>query len=292
MGKETGIAWCNSTRNFWSGCTKVSPGCDFCYAETFQRFVRGKSEATGEAKNWGAGAPRIEHLKGAARDIRNWNRQAAARNAAAGKRIPWRVFLNSHSDFFDNEVPNEWRELGWSVMRECTELTFLLVTKRIGNVKNMLPPDWGSGYPNVWLIITIVNELEMVRDIPKLMEFPCAVKGVSFEPALNRIVWRDSFGYIKMCREHWPNWHLDWLIIGGESKQREGLPREFKVEWADEALAACREYNVAAFMKQMGGNATYGGQRISFNDYEAGADPEEWRPELRVRQFPDEMVKA
>lgn len=68
MGRSTGIAWTRSTRNFWSGCTKVGPGCDGCYAEAFNRFTRGKNETTGQAMNWGPGAPRIEHLRGAMKE--------------------------------------------------------------------------------------------------------------------------------------------------------------------------------------------------------------------------------
>ncbi|MGE0358622.1 MAG: DUF5131 family protein [Burkholderiales bacterium] len=181
MSERTGIAWTDHTRNFWTGCTKVGPGCSGCYAESFNRWTRGRNEATGEATNWGAGAPRIPHLDGAARDLRRWNAKAAKE----GRRR--RVFINSMSDFFDNEVPPEWRGFAWRVIRECTCLDIQMLTKRAGNILGMLPADWGDGWPHVWLGSTVINQEEADRDIPKLLSAPAAVRFLSIEPMLGPI---------------------------------------------------------------------------------------------------------
>lgn len=73
MGAVTGIAYARSTRNFWSVCTKIGPGCDGCYAEASSRRIRGLDPETGEAANWGPGRPRIWHGPNAEKDLRKWN---------------------------------------------------------------------------------------------------------------------------------------------------------------------------------------------------------------------------
>lgn len=227
MSRTTGIEYVRSTRNFWTGCTKIGPGCDRCYAERFHAWIS-------KGANWGPGAPRTPHLEGAARDLRRWDKQAAAEQAA-GASEPWRVFINTQSDFFDNEVPQEWRDFAWSIMRECKHLTFVIVTKRVGNVMSMLPADWGNGYPNVWLLITVTDQREADRDIPKLVGIPMRVRGISAEPLLGLIdltrIGADKPMYIDALRgvmrstapisidpsppEDTPR--IDWVITGGES---------------------------------------------------------------------------
>ncbi len=94
MGEKTGIAWTDHTRNFWTGCSKIGPGCDSCYAETFQRWTKGKDAESGEASNWGPGRARHPHLDGARKDILRWDKKAKS----AGVRR--RVFINSMSTGF------------------------------------------------------------------------------------------------------------------------------------------------------------------------------------------------
>lgn len=332
MGRSTGIAWTRSTRNFWSGCTKVGPGCDGCYAEAFNRFTRGKNETTGQAMNWGPGAPRIEHLRGAMKDLRKWNAICAIERETgrvsekdkSGWTRPgyWPVFLNSHSDMFDNEVPQIWREHACIAMEECSNLTFFLVTKRVGNVEKMVPEEWMSGgFPeNVRLIVTVVNQDEADRDVPKLLELPCK-NGVSYEPAIGSIDFRrigpeqrDALRGDK---------HLHWIIIGGESDQAGHVTREFRVSWARSTVQRCQAAGVPVFVKQMGSfvvdrnDAGFDGcepgawplradgcdpvvehdihgHREEYQGADcrlrlvdrAGGDPTEWPEDLRVQEFP------
>lgn len=312
MSERTNIQWCDSTRNFWTGCTKIGPGCDGCYAEAFHRRING-------GRNWGPGAPRIPHLDGAARDLRRWNRRAE-REIESGKRQRCTVFLNSHSDFFDNEVPPAWRDFAWSVIRECRFLTFIIVTKRIGNALAMLPADWGDGWANVWLLATVCDQAEADRDLPKLLRTPARVRGLSVEPLLGPVDLVEAMG-MREPGSRYNGWaDLDWVIVGGESDQRGHKARPCDVKHIRSILAQCRAAGVACFVKQIGAHALasdcdddFGGQheadgrewpdpiwwdcahdgqppsgsrmRLSFRN-RSGGDADEWPEALRVREFP------
>lgn len=256
MAIETEIAWTDSTFNAWIGCTKVGPGCDGCYAHALDARYR-----WGGSAHWGAGVPRHRTAAGYWQQPFRWNKEAAR----TGKRHL--VFCSSLSDVFDNEAPPEWRADLFRLIRATPALTWQLVTKRIGNVENMLPADWGVGYPNVWIISTIVNQCEADRDIPKLLGVPAHVHGVSYEPALGPVDWSP-----------WFTRGLDWIIIGGESMQNGHVTRAFDLEWARSTIAQCRAGEAFPFMKQVG-------SMFGMRD-RAGADPTEWPEDIRVREYP------
>jgi protein gp37 len=330
MAKETGIAWTRSTRNLWAGCTKIGPGCDGCYAEAFQRWVQGKDPESGEAKNWGPGRPRVPYLEGAFKDLRRWNTSAMierGNNVAWRGRIGfWPVFLNTQSDFFDNDAPQAWRDAAYPVIEECHFLTFFLVTKRIGNVPKMVPTHWlERGFPpNVRLIITVVNQAEADRDVPKLLALPCK-NGISYEPALEAVDWKkiecfpsgyyDALagvpvlvtGGIALRPSNVAGRNLEWIIVGGESDQAGHRARPFDIEWARATVQQCRAAGVPVFVKQLGSfcigyandlrNPALDSDtpmwpadagpiaHFKFRD-DAGADPAEWPEDLRVQEFP------
>lgn len=269
MAETTLIGWARSTRNFWTGCTKIGPGCDGCFAAA--RNVRYR-----KGENWGPGAPRWEHLQNAAKDLRAWNKKAAAGDK------PWRVFIDSDSDFFDNEVPEEWRRFAWNVIADCRSLIIMIVTKRVGNVLAMLPEDWGpNGYHNVWIIATIVNQEEVDRDIRKLRAIPAAVLGISYEPALGPIDWETVFE-----GEGYP---VTWVIAGGESDQHPHKARPFDIGWVRDLIAAKARYNFALFVKQLGSllhSTRDGTLRIKYTARDAKDDPESWPEDVRVQEFP------
>lgn len=304
MAKTTGIAWARSTRNLWAGCTKVGPGCDGCYAEAFNRWTQGKDPESGEAKNWGPGRPRIPYLKGAFKDLYLWNKLAIAeaKGAEGGfvKGHPgfWPVFINTFSDFFDNEVPHLWREKAFPVLEDCTALSILLVTKRVGNVAKMVPERWlRYGFPpNVRLLITVVNQQEADRDIPKLLELPCK-NGISYEPALGWVDWRPWW----LSRPHPPGWNrgLEWIIVGGESSQSGHTARPFNIEWARYTVKQCKEAGVPVFVKQLGSLPFVrqvdddGGGCLSVHEPKRiglrskdGSDINEFPEDLRIQEFP------
>lgn len=292
MGEKTGISWTDSTFNPWIGCTKVGPGCDQCYAEaTNHRFHDGK--------NWGAGAPRQRTNERYWRQPLKWNE--AARES--GNRHL--VFCASQADVFDNEAHWSWRADLWRLIRETPHLTWQIVTKRIGNARSMLPSDWRDGYPNVWLIATIVNQEEADRDLPKLLSTPAVVHGVSYEPALGPVDWRPWLepwcsqgsrpapypheGGV-MCPRCMGNGTgcdgLKWIIVGGESAQRGQDARTFVLGWGKDTIRQCREHGVAVFVKQLGSNPTNreGESHIQFA--KKGDDKNEWPAIFRAQEFP------
>lgn len=189
MAENSEISWCDHTMNPWVGCTKVSPACDHCYAE---RDNKRRKWVAG----WGAGVPRRRTKTW--NDPIKWNRQAEISGARP------RVFCASLADVFDNEVDPNWRDDLFRLIRQTPNLRWLLLTKRIGNARKMLPADWGNGYPNVALGSTLENQEVWDRDIDKLMSTPARLHFVSVEPMLGRIDIGDD--YIP-----------DWIITGGES---------------------------------------------------------------------------
>jgi len=312
MAKTTGIAWARSTFNPWIGCTEVSPGCDACYARELD--ARHK---WGGATHWGPGVPR--HRTGASswRDPLQWNRIAeleqqtgkvVTQSGWKGKPGFYPVFP-SLCDPFDNEVPKEWHGDFWRLIRATPHLTWLLLTKRIGNVEKMHP---GGDYGNVWIGASIVNQEEATRDVPKLL----AVKGVakrfiSYEPAIDRVDWCAALGIWWNSTTH--RWvkdapSVDQVIVGGESSQGTHKARPFDIEWARKTVSQCRVAGVACFVKQLGsfviGDANdfrnpglkgdtpligdgHGGVLAHWKLQDrAGADPAEWPQDLLVQEFP------
>ncbi len=273
MAKTTGISWTNSTFNPWTGCTKVGPGCDHCYAEAVnKRFARGE--------NWGVGAPRkLSSDKYWSEPLR-WHKAALT----SGERHF--VFCASQADVFDNEVPDEWRDRLWALIRATPALTWQIVTKRIGNARKMLPIDWSDeGYPNVWLLATVVNQEELNRDLPKLLTTPAAMHGLSVEPMLGPLNLAFAGNVTAETAYRWlasdsvrP---LDWVIAGGESGSG---ARPFDPGWARSLAAQCRGLGIAFFVKQMGSKPV----GISYPG--KGDDPSLWPESLRIQQWP--QIKA
>lgn len=247
MGANTKISWADDTFNPWIGCTEIGPGCDNCYAAALNKRW-GKD-------NWGAGKPRRRTSQANWQKPLKWNREAVA----AGKRR--RVFCASMADVFDNEVAPEWRADLWRLIRSTPGLDWLVLTKRVGNVEKMLPADWGGGYPNVWLLITVVNQAEAERDIPKLLEIPAAVRGLSIEPQIEsidltnlhppsqpeaRLDALSGLAGFKMPVAAVPC--LDWVICGAESGPH---ARPFNEDWARTLRDQCQEAGAAFFYKQI-----------------------------------------
>lgn len=292
MAESSKIAWTRSTFNPWIGCTRISAGCDHCYAEALDKRMR-----YGKAVHWGAGVPRFRTSAANWHKPRIWN-AGAQFSEFAGRRGFWPVFCASLADVFDNEVPEQWRADLWDLIWDTPNLEWLLVTKRIGNVPNMLPTWRGEiGVPtHVRILITVCNQEEADRDIPKLLALPCK-NGVSYEPALGPIDFSMFFEQypdhngVRVVQRHTG---LDWIIVGGESTQGSGKARPFDIAWARSTIAQCKAARVPVFVKQIGGHAVVagdsyivgrGGQDCRVMD-RAGADPAEWPEDLRVREFP------
>lgn len=221
MAENTKIEWCDYSFNPWWGCTKVGPGCDHCYAETW-------AKRTGHDV-WGPGVPRRLLSDTNWKKPLKWNAEAYGRFGR-----PARVFCGSMCDWLDNEVPREWRTRLLELIDATPDLEWLLLSKRIGNLRKMVPPDWAP--PNVRIGVTIVNADEFYRDIPKLRWMWSGPNFISYEPALGPVNWHEAL----FC--------IDWLICGGESGPNR---RPFEFWWADAALEQCRESDTPFFFKQI-----------------------------------------
>lgn len=266
MGELTGIAWTDSTMNWWEGCTKVGPGCDHCYAEARDhRFTGGA--------HWGPGAPRRLMSQHTRNNPSRWQRDAAAFMAEHGH--PRRVFASSLADVFDNEVPDEWRAAAFTSMEATPDLRWQICTKRVSNVAKMIPFTWYDGGASAWprnvgLLITVVTPAEIARDVPRLLElkrrFGIPWVGLSIEPMIAPVA--DALRQL----EHFA--HVDWAIFGGESGTH---ARDCHVAWIIDGVRACDDHGVKVFVKQLGAHVRMAGDTpyLDLQDA-AGADPAEW----------------
>lgn len=246
MAESTGIEWTDATVNFWWGCTKVGPGCDHCYAETWSgRF--------GESL-WGVGASRRK-IKGAAALLNRLDNDYSwwAADAEIGKYHPnstRRVFIQSMSDLFDTEVPLEWFAEAWAKIVQCDRIEIQIVTKRISVVEKRLAAIGVTAWPkHAGLLVTVCNQDEADRDIPRLLALKTKLGipwvGVSAEPLLGPIDFTRFFFNAAEFRAG-----LDWIIVGGESGAG---ARHMDDAWAENIVAQCAAAGTAVFVKQMGG---------------------------------------
>ena len=279
---ETTIQWADYTFNPWVGCQRVSPGCEHCYAETYDKRVGGGVDTLDGVKKlrWGPKAPRIRTSAANWRQPMKWNREAAKASAeteyvtASGQRVTPhrpRVFCSSLADVFEDRpelVP--WREDLFGLIASTPNLDWLLLTKRPENIARLWPefvrepggdgvlPCWPPGramvgtprehepWPNVWLGTTVEDQQRARERIPHLLSVPAAVRFLSCEPLLEQI---DLTPWL------FPDGRpvVDWVIIGGESGAG---ARRFDVAWALRLVKQCKAAGVRAapFVKQLGAN--------------------------------------
>ena len=147
------------------------------------------------------------------------------------------MFCASLADVFDNQVDPQWRIDLFELIKKTPRLDWLLLTKRPQNIRKMLPPDWGHGWPNVWLGTTTESQEYYDQRWPILSRIPAVIHFVSYEPAVGPL---RTLG-------HGPP---DWLICGGESGPQR---RPMDPAWAREVFDQCRGAGVAFFMKQDSG---------------------------------------
>jgi protein gp37 len=262
MTENTRIEWADHTFNPWIGCTKVGPGCDGCYAE--QRMDKRL-----HVVQWGAGQPRKRTSAANWKAPLLWNAQAADFWKIYGHRQ--RVFCASLSDVFDNEVPTDWRRELFDMIERTPHLDWLLLTKRIGNAREMLEECYFGRWAervraNILLGATVVNQSEAERDIPKLLAVPAARRFLSIEPmlgpvdiqaAINRMPWQIGGGAAE----------LHWVICGGESGPK---ARPMHPDWARSLRDECQGAGVPFLFKQWGEWAPFSKP----SHYPAGVTPD------------------
>ncbi len=233
MGQQSAIEWTDHTFNPWWGCTKVSPGCTHCYAETLSNryghdiWGPKKSRRTLGDKHW------QEPIK--------WNALASQKERRA------RVFCASMADVFeDNPSIEAERDKLWALIDETPMLDWLLLTKRPENMHRFAP--WNSSWPaNVWAMTSVENQEQAEKRIPKLSMVPAAVRGLSVEPLLGPVDLEPWLGEIQ------------WVIVGGESGPN---ARPMHPNWARSVRDQCQAADVAFFFKQWGNWSPSGNMRV------------------------------
>ncbi len=211
MSETTAIAWTEKTWNPWHGCTKVSPGCAHCY------MFRDKTR-------YGQDPSVVVRSK-------------STFNAPLRWKEPALVFTCSWSDWF-HEDADAWRDEAWAIIRQTPHLTYQVLTKRPERIREHLPSDWGKGYANVWLGVSVENQ-RWVERAEMLAQIPARVKFVSAEPLLGPVDLATALI------------HLDWVIVGGESGPEQ---RPMDLEWARALRDQCESFGAAFFLKQLGGH--------------------------------------
>lgn len=296
----TAIEWTHppgykgETWNPVTGCTKVSAGCKHCYAEGVAHRWWGDRKFT---------------------DVR-------CHEDRLEQPIRWRkprcVFVNSMSDLFHEDVPDEFIARVFQEMRCAGKHYFLVLTKRPERMKAFLegcsnagnlgwithngtpPKSYGGNglivgtnktwpLPNVGLGVSVENQATADARIPLLLRTPAAMRFVSYEPALGPVDFRadpewlsGEMGYLKGGPK------LDQIIVGGESGPG---ARPFNVEWARNTVRQCKAAGVACFVKQLGANVheTWLTNPKDFRSRKGG-DPSEWPADIRVQQYPPQMM--
>jgi protein gp37 len=246
MAQDSSIEWTHHTFNPWWGCTKVSPGCKHCYAETFAHRIG--------QELWGPKATRRFFSDAHWREPLRWNSEAVR----AGRRS--RVFCASMADVFENRnelVP--LRERLWQLVADTPELDWLLLTKRPERVVKSVP--WGVMWPaNVWVGVTAENQRWAEKRIPLLLELPASIRFLSCEPLLGPLNLGKWLSGVR---------RVDWVIAGGESGHG---ARPMNPEWARGLRDQCAHAEVPFHFKQWGHwrpdylNAVGGRTRITVRD--------------------------
>ncbi len=290
MAENSKIEWTTNTFNPWEGCTKVSAGCQNCYAEAqAKRFGR---------VQWGPNGTRRVASENYWRQPINWNKKAEG--AAERPRVfcasladvfeDWQGPMMDNSGFALNAGPvgdGTWDKSRWWIanhtssplitMDDCRRrlfnlidatpnLDWLVLTKRPENIARMMPAYFPGGYiaeagrmnqegprPNVWLGTSVEDQAAADTRIPHLLNIPAVVRFLSMEPLLGPVDLtrvRNPGGETTFGPMNSFSFGIDWAILGGESGQR---MRPCDIEWIRSIRDQCKAANVACFIKQLGG---------------------------------------
>jgi protein gp37 len=312
MSQNSSIEWTEKTWNPIRGCTKVSPGCAHCYAETF-------------AERW-RGIPGHAYEQGF--DLRLVPEKL---DEPLRQKKPTTYFVNSMSDLFQDGVPDEYIDRVFAVMALAPQHTFQVLTKRAERMLDYFIQERHRGHltealaelylsqpsiarirpltdevaealswplPNVWLGVSVENQHFADERIPLLLRTPAAVRFISAEPLLGPIdltggddplkTWlRNGITALRgLLTDEWVP-PLDWVIVGGESGPGARL---FNYEWARSIIQQCKAATVPVFMKQVGAlpvdSSADGLSGLRFLKSKKGNDLSEWPEDLRIREMP------
>jgi protein gp37 len=215
MAQDSAIEWTEATWNPVTGCTKISPGCKFCYAERMAKRLQAM------------GQPRY-------RDAFRLTLQPDVIEMPLKWKQPRLIFVNSMSDLFHKDVPLDYIQRCFAVMEQATQHTFQILTKRPERVARIAPEiPWPQ---NVWMGTSVENAEHMWR-AHELARVPAQVRFLSVEPLLGPIPKLLLAG-------------IHWVIVGGESGPG---ARPMREEWVIQIRDLCRKFEVPFFFKQWGG---------------------------------------
>ena len=225
MSTNSKIEWTEQTWNPTTGCTKVSPGCKNCYAETM--------------------AARLQRM--GANGYHNGFRltlQPGRLEQPLRRKKPTVYFVNSMSDLFHEEVSDAFLDQVFDVIRQTPQHTYQILTKRAARL-----PEYFAGRVcpvNVWLGVSVEDRVHGVPRIEPLRRVEASVRFVSVEPLLEDLGEVDFSG-------------IDWVIVGGESGHR---ARPMRAEWAEKVRRQAKAVGAAYFFKQWG---TWGADGVKRN---------------------------
>lgn len=288
MGDQRGggISWTDQTWNPIRGCTRVSPGCENCYAE--------RAALRSPAYN---GLVKID-----ARGRPAWTGEVAFVPELLDQPLHWRrprkIFVNSMSDLFHEKLSDDRVAEIFAVMAASPRHTFQVLTKRAERMCELLvqAPFMGMvaeklhardfhalaenlrwPLPNLWLGVSVEDQRRADERLPLLAAAPAEVKWISAEPLLEQINVRD---YVA---------GLDWIVVGGESGPR---ARPFRLSWAYDLQYQAALGGASFFLKQLGSKPiNVAGEPMALKDWH-GKVPEEWPEELREQEFPQREEAA
>jgi len=228
MSDKSKIEWTDATWNPVTGCTKVSPGCAHCYAETFAKRFRG--------------VPAHPYEQGF--DLKLWPERLDLPLAWEERKM---IFVNSMSDLFHDDVPDDFIEKVFDTMCRARHHIFQVLTKRSERMltwtlkhfsSNRSRKDGKAAWPeNVWLGVSLENQ-DYTWRIKHLQKSPAYIRFISIEPLLSPISLDASLLDT-----------IQWVIVGGESGPR---ARPMRPEWVYEIQNGCKKYRVPFFFKQWG----------------------------------------
>lgn len=220
MSVVSEIEWTDATWNPVRGCTKISPGCAHCYAETFANRFRG---VPGHAYELGFEPRVVPHLL---KEPLKWKK-------------PKRIFVNSMSDLFHQVVPDDFIVSIARVMEQASWHVFQVLTKRADRLHSMLNGDlrFAADHSHIWWGVSVENKKHGLPRIDHLRDTPARVKFLSIEPLL------EDLGPINLDG-------ISWVIVGGESGPG---ARPMKREWVKSIHEQCAVTRVPFFFKQWGG---------------------------------------
>jgi protein gp37 len=220
MSDKSKIEWTDATWNPVRGCTKVSPGCAHCYAETFAERFRG---VKGHPFEFGFDLRTVPEKLG---DPLGWG-------------TPRMIFVNSMSDLFHKDVSDEYIASVARVMKAANWHTYQVLTKRAERLQTLLRSKLGfaAKKEHIWWGVSVENRRHGLPRVDLLRESPAKVRFLSIEPLLEDLGAIDLRG-------------IDWVIVGGESGPG---ARPMSADWVRSIKAQCETAGVKFFFKQWGG---------------------------------------